>query len=117
MGPDSSAGPGSGICGEDVKSGLGGASDTILLPMADALILAGRPTAERATYLSSDHSMSDAYEELWRQNLPALRRNEIHPEPDPVPGDARWGVSALLGASISEPLRSVARAAQEIGQA
>jgi 2'-5' RNA ligase len=67
--------------------------------------------------LSDDVSMSDGYEELWTQNLPAFRRNEIHPEPDPVPGDSRWGVSALLRASISEPLRSLARAAQEIGQA
>jgi hypothetical protein len=58
------------------------------------------------------------YVRMWEEGLPAIRRNDIAPEPLPEHGQRRWGVSAILRPPAgSEPAAGLARAAEALGAA
>jgi 2'-5' RNA ligase len=44
------------------------------------------------------------YARMWSEALPLIRRNEVAPEPLPVEGGPRWGVSAVLRAERGSPV-------------
>lgn len=43
-----------------------------------------------------DASIRRDYNRLWEDARPALLRGDVQPDPVPVDGGMRWGISAIL---------------------
>lgn len=55
-----------------------------------------REARHEGTRTAADVGLDATYDALWRQGLRALSKGAVEPEPLPLAGTTRWGISAVL---------------------